>query len=48
MVEKIGGKKNKKKMKMKKNEDVGGLKNYVYWKKPKEKKVNPGTVFKEH
>jgi hypothetical protein len=38
----------KKKKKGGKREDVGGLKNYLYWKKPAEKKPNPGLVFKEH
>jgi hypothetical protein len=34
--------------KMKKEEDVGGLHNYMYWKKPKQKKANPAKVFREN
>jgi len=31
---------------MKKEKDVGGLRNFIYWKKPKEKKANPGRLFR--
>lgn len=44
----MGKGKEKGKKRKKKQEDVGGLHNFIYWKKPKEKKPNPGKIFHEN
>jgi len=40
--------KKKNKRKNGKERDVGGLHNFIYWKKPKQKKKTPLKIFKEN
>lgn len=45
-MKKEGKQKSKKKPHPKKKEELGGLNNFIYYRKPKEYKKNPGRIFR--